>query len=336
MYITGGVGSSRYGETFTVDHDLPNNISYTETCASIALAYFARRMLTMEAKSVYADIIETELYNGFLASTSLDGKKFYYSNPLAISVRDHGRNQVQEGEWLPAMERVEVFNCSCCPPNITRFVASVAEYMYTADESTICLHQYMGSTANVEVGGKRVKIRQQTDYPTGNTVKVTVENGGGIRLAVRIPGWCRGFTLSGAYEMENGYAVLTCEGDSFEVTLTMDMKPELVEANQEVQADAGRAALRRGPVIYCLEGVDNGERLQDVRVDANLSCTEEYCDKVRMPVIRARGWKRKAAEGWLYRPYTNELEETELTFIPYYAFANRGASDMQVWTLVKG
>ena len=335
LYITGGAGSSRYGEAFTVDYDLPNNISYTETCASIALAYFARRMLTMEAKSVYADIIETELYNGFLASTSLDGKKFFYSNPLSISTRDHGRNQVQEGEWLPAMERVEVFSCSCCPPNITRFVASVAEYMYTADENTVYLHQYMGSTANVEVGGKTVKIRQETDYPTGNTVKVTVENGDGIELAVRIPGWCRSFELSRAYEMENGYAVVRCEGDAFEATLTMNLAPELIEANPEVQADAGRAALRRGPVIYCLEGVDNGERLQDMRVDAKLSCKEEYCEQVHMPVIRARGWKRKTAEGWLYRPYTNELEETELTFIPYYAFANRGVSDMQVWTLVK-
>ena len=335
MYVTGGIGSSRYGEAFTVDYDLPNNISYTETCAAISLAYFARRMLTMEAKSVYADVIETILYNGFLASTSLDGKKFFYSNPLAVSVRDHGRNVVGEGEWLPAMERVEVFSCSCCPPNITRFVASVAEYMYTTDEKCVYLHQYMGSRAETEVGGKRVKIRQETDYPTGNTVKVTVENGEGIRLAVRIPGWCREFELNRPYEMENGYAVVLCEDESYEVTLTMNMAPELIEANPEVQADAGRAALRRGPVIYCLEGADNGERLQDVRVDAKLSCTEEYCGKVHMPVIRARGWRRKAAEGWLYRAYKSELEETELTFIPYYAFANRGPSDMQVWTLVK-
>ncbi len=341
MYITGGVGSSHCGEAFTVDYDLPNEVAYTETCAAIALAYFARRMLTMEADSVYADVIETILYNGFLSSTSLDGKRFYYSNPLAISTRQFHRDVCSDHrDWYPAAQRVEVFGCSCCPPNITRFVASVAEYMYTTDDKRIYAHQFMGGQAVMNVGGKEVRVRQETDYPTGNTVRFIVENGGGIELAVRVPGWCREFSLrtetEGRPEMENGYAVVRCEGDVFEVTLEMKMAPELVEANPEVQADAGRVALRRGPVIYCLEAEDNGERLQDLRVDAGLSAETEYCDDVKMPVVYARGWRRKAAKGkWLYRPVAGEMEEVKLKFIPYYAYANRGESDMQVWTLLR-
>ncbi|MBQ2955912.1 MAG: glycoside hydrolase family 127 protein [Clostridia bacterium] len=337
MYITGGVGSGRYGEAYTVDFDLPNELAYTETCAAIALAYFARRMLTMDADSVYADVVETILYNGFLSSTSLDGKRFFYTNPMAISVRDRSRNvSADKYEWLPAMERVEVFGCSCCPPNITRFVASVAEYMYTTDEKRIFVHQFMGSNAEFGVGGKTVRVRQTTDYPTGNTVRFIVENGDGVQLAVRIPGWCRKFSLSAGYKMEKGYAVVDCAGDAFELTLTMEMEPELIEANPEVQANAGRVALRRGPVVYCIEAADNGERIQDIRVDAQLDAKVEYCDTVKMPVVIVRGWRRKAEAGsWLYRPVKAEMEEMRVKFIPYYAFANRGPSDMQVWNLLK-
>jgi len=343
MYITGGVGSSHCGEAFTVDYDLPNDVAYTETCASIALAYFARRMLTMEANSVYADVIETILYNGFLSSTSLDGKRFYYSNPLSVSNRQVNRDVCgYHKDWYPATQRVEVFGCSCCPPNITRFVASVAEYMYTTDEKRVYAHQFMNSTAKISVGGREISVRQETDYPTGNTVRFIVENGDGIELAVRIPGWCCENALKanetdlGLVKNENGYAIVCCEGDAFEVTLEMKMEPELVEANPEVQADAGRVALRRGPVVYCLESVDNGERLQDLRVDADLAAKTEYCEEVKMPVVYARGWRRKAAKGkWLYRPISGEMEEVRLKFLPYYTYANRGESDMQVWTLLK-
>ncbi len=341
MYVTGGVGSSHCGEAFTVDYDLPNEVAYTETCAAIALAYFARRMMTMETDSVYADVIETILYNGFLSGTSLDGKRFFYSNPLAVSTRQVRRDVCDyHKDWYPATQRVEVFSCSCCPPNITRFVASVAEYMYTTGENRVYAHQFMGSRAAVNVDGREVIVRQETDYPTGNTVRFIVENGDGIELAIRIPGWCRGFSLrteaENRPEMENGYSVIRCEGDVFEATLTMEMKPELIEANPEVQADTGRAALRRGPVVYCIEAADNGERIFDLRVDSELMAEEEYSEEMKMPVITARGWRRKAEKGrWLYRPVSGGMEETKIRFIPYYAYANRGESDMLVWVLMK-
>ncbi len=337
MYITGGVGSSHCCEAFTVDYDLPNDVAYTETCASIALMYFARRMLTVEADSVYADVIETALYNGFLSSTSLDGRRFYYSNPLSISVRDRERNvSAAKGDWLPAMERVEVFSCSCCPPNIVRFMASLGEYLYTTEENTVFVHQYMESRAQLNVGGREVCVRQKTQYPTWGEVKLTVSGAKGLTVAVRIPGWCERFTLSRPYVIERGYAYIRVEEDEAEITLAMDMPARLIEANPEVQADAGRVALTRGPVVYCLEGADNGARLQDIRIGGDMEAQAEYSETVRMPVITARGWKRPAAKGkWLYRPVQDALEEIKLTFIPYYAFANRGCCDMQVWTLKK-
>lgn len=337
MYVTGGVGSSHAGEAFTVDYDLPNETAYAETCAAISMAYFARRMLTMEADSLYADVIETVLYNGFLSSTSLDGKRFFYSNPMMISCRDHGRNRsVESGDWLPAAQRVEVFGCSCCPPNIVRFVASLGEYLYTTGENRLYVHQFAGSEARVPLNGREVRVRQETDYPLSGRVRLSVEGGAGLEMAVRIPGWCRQYTLSEEHTLEGGYAVVRCTGDAFELTLDMAIESELIEAHPEVQANAGRVALRRGPVVYCLEEIDNGQTPHDLIVDPCLNAREEYCADMRMPVLHVRGWKRPAPRReWLYRPLQAELQETELTFIPYYAFGNRGECDMEVWTLLR-
>lgn len=337
MYITGGVGSTHCAEAFTVDYDLPNENAYSETCAAISMVYFAQRMLMLDADSIYADVIETEMYNAFLAGTSLDGKRFFYCDPLAVSLRNQGRDRsVERGDWLPAAQRVEVFSCSCCPPNITRFVASIGEYLYTTGENRVYAHQFAGSDTRIEVGGREVHVRQETEYPVSGRVKFTVEGGEGVELAVRIPGWCRRFSLNVEYTVEKGYAVLKCCEDTFEAILDMDMTPELIEANPEVQADVGRVALRRGPVVYCLEGVDNGGAPHDLMVDANLEVAETYDSEMHMPVLRASGWKRPDERSeWLYRPLQTALEKVELTFIPYYAFANRGPSDMEVWVLLK-
>ncbi len=338
MYITGGVGSSRASEVFTVDYDLPNATSYTETCAAISMAYFARRMLTVEADSRYADLVERVIYNGFLSGVSLSGDRFFYTNPQAISLRDHGRNtsNPKGGEWLPITQRVEVFSCSCCPPNVTRFIASMGEYLYTTDEDKIFVHQYMESTANLTAGGREVCVRQQTQYPVSGKVKITVEGAKGLTVAVRIPGWCSAYRLKNGHVLDKGYAYIRCEEEKTEIALSIEMEPVLMEANPEVQADAGRVALMRGPVVYCLEGKDNGERLQDIRIGRDMDAQEKYDDLYKMPVVHARGWRRKSAQGqWLYRPAEEEMEEVKLTFIPYYAFANRGESDMQIWTLKK-
>lgn len=331
MYITAGVGSTHCGEAYTHDYNLPNETAYTETCASIALAYFAQRMLLIEPDAKYADVIERVLYNGFLASTSLDGRRFFYTNPMEIEVAKRTPYAVKEHEWLPAIERVEVFSCSCCPPNITRFVASVGDYMYTADEERVYLHQYIGSTA--KIGGASIQV--ETEYPVKGAVRIKASGMNGRKLCVRIPGWCADFTLSCAFEMENGYAVIA-GADEFDVELVMEMPVVLMEANPNVAADAGKVAVMRGPVVYCIEAKDNGERIFDCMIDANPNAMVEDNEEYHMPVIRAKGWKRPAPEGeWLYRPLAGSLEQVELMLIPYYTFSNRGESDMRVWIPVR-
>ena len=331
MYITAGVGSTHCGEAYTHDYNLPNATAYTETCASIALAYFAQRMLLLKPEAKYAEIVERVLYNGFLASTSLDGRRFFYTNPMEIEVAARTPYAVKEHEWLPAIERVEVFSCSCCPPNITRFVASVGDYIYTEDDGHVWLHQFIANKATI--GGADIEV--ETDYPVSGSVRIKTSGLNGRRLCVRIPLWCRKFTLSCGYEMENGYAVIS-ESDAADVTLTLDMPVTLMEANPCIAADAGKAAVMRGPVVYCLEAKDNGERLFDCRIDAACETELEYSPDYLMPVIKAKGWQRPAPEGdWLYRPYSGQLVEKTLTLIPYYAFSNRGESDMRVWIPVR-
>ena len=331
MYITGGVGSSHLTEAFTVDYDLPNETAYTETCAAIALCFFARRMLLMDPDRKYADVIERALYNGFLSSTSLNGKEFFYSNPLEIDLSRRSANpSAEKGPWLPAVQRVEVFSCSCCPPNITRFVASLGDYIYTQNDDTIYMHQYMGHTARI--GGGSITVR--TAYPANGEITLRVQGLRGKRLALRIPGWCGAFRLDCGYTMEKGYAVLLC-GEDQEIRLCLDMQPRLMQAHPAVSDAAGKAAVMRGPVVYCLEGVDHPFPLSEcfLRLPVRF---QEAESEYGVPVLRAQGVRLPDAGGdWLYRPLEETLEEAPLRFIPYFAFANRGESDMRVWIPVQ-
>lgn len=331
MYITAGIGSTHNSEAFTIDYDLPNETAYTETCASIALAYFAWRMLMLTPEVHYADVIERVIYNGFLSSTSLSGDKFFYSNPMEIDAsRRYAHPSSEKGDWLPITERVKVFGCSCCPPNITRFVASIGDYMFTENDECVYLHQFMGAEA--DVSGARITVK--TQYPADGVIAIHAENLSGRTLNVRIPGWCEHFEMNVPYSLENGYAVLS--GDVIDAVLTLDMTPCLMEANPYVADTAGKAAVMRGPVVYCLEGVDNGGLLHDVRLNAETTFTEEMSELYGMPVLKAHGKRRVNPQTeWLYRRYQPQLTEKTLTFIPYYAIANRGETDMRVWVPVE-
>ena len=190
MYITGGIGSSSCGEAFTVDYDLSNLLAYTETCAALGLALFANRMLRFEADSRYSDTVERVIYNGFMSSTSLDGKSFFYENPLEIIPYLHTRDTSTKSgsiHW-PKMQRSEMFDCSCCPPNIVRFISSIANLLYSESEDTIYVHQFMQSRTEIENNGKTIVIEQKTRYPESGKVEIKV-SGADTRLAVRIPGW---------------------------------------------------------------------------------------------------------------------------------------------------
>ncbi len=335
MYITGGIGSTYISEAFTIDYDLPNLTAYTESCAAIGLMMFARRMQMIDIDSKYADVIERVMYNGFLSPTSLDGNAFFYENPLETLPRLRYKEPHHEVPTrMPIIQRVEVFSTSCCPPNITRTMASIGDYLYTYNEDTVFVHQFMDSESEFDIDGKTVKITQKTQYPARGSVKLTVE--GADRIAVRIPAWCDKWSIKAngnklSVTPEKGYVYIPA-GD---IELDFDMTPYAAEANPHVQDNAGRIAIMRGPVVYCLEAVDNGEDLRDLHIDLDKPIEAGDCAFCGLPTLRASGWRRDPEDFGerLYRRAGGSRIEQELNFVPYFAFANRGETEMIIWIL---
>ena len=328
MYITGGVGSTNIGEAFTVDYDLPNRTAYSETCAAISLAMFAHRMLQFGADAKYADIVEKAIYNGIMSGVSLDGKSFFYENPLEIDPDfNHVNTSTKQQERFPITQRLEVFDCSCCPPNILRFVASIAGFLYSFDEDTVYVHQYMDSKTETD----DILLEQKTEYPKNGKITVTCDTDKKY-IAFRIPGWCKTFSINCDYVMKNGYAYVALNG-SGEIEIELDMPVRLIAANRRVHADTGRVAVMRGPVVYCAEGVDNGADLKSAALDIHAAFEIENSEFL-LPVLKTKAYRPKETES-LYYDAGDDYEEIPLTLIPYYAFANRGESEMQIWLLRK-
>lgn len=326
MYITGSVGSTYIGEAFTIDYDLPARTAYAETCAAISLAFFCNRMLQWDVNSAYADTVERALYNGILSGISMDGKSFFYENPLEIDPDFNNVNpSTRIKERFPITQRVEVFGCSCCPPNVIRLLASVADYLYTYSGDTLFVNQYMASDTKFE----NTRITQKTAYPTEGVIRVCCDTDKTC-VALRIPGWCRKFTLNCSYEMKNGYAYVSA-ADAKDIVLTLDMSVTAIAANRRVHDAAGRVAIMRGPVVYCIEGVDNGKDLKCVSIDTKAGYELLPADFL-LPSIGATGYVPKASDT-LYAPADDDYDQIHLKLIPYYAFANRGTTDMQVWIL---
>lgn len=327
MYITGSTGSTHMGESFTVDYHLPNRRAYAETCAAISLAMFAGRMQAIEPKAIYADTFERAIYNGILSGLSMDGKSFFYENPLEIDPKFndvHKANALKE--HFAITQRVAVFDCSCCPPNVVRFIPSLSGWMYSTKEDTVFVHHYASSSARF---GKS-QIEQTTNYPADGTVTICCS--GIAKLALRIPGWCRCFTLNHPYTLLDGYAYLELDGDT-QINLELDMPVTVIAANRQVHETAGRVAVTRGPVVYCIEGVDNGADLKAVSIDPMGSFVlgdQEFM----LPSLLTTGYRPLDSDA-LYAPVNGDFEQIPLRFIPYYAFANRGTTEMQVWLLRK-
>ena len=336
MYITGGIGATNQGEAFTEDYLLPNDLAYSETCASIALAMFAKRMSAIEPDSKYDDVAEAAIYNCILSGVSLDGKSFFYVNPLEINVRKFN----QYKKWYKSSQnlltqRIEVFGCSCCPPNIVRFIPSIGDYIYTYNDSTVYVHHYIESEAEFD----GVSIIQKTEYPNEGDIKFTVKGMAGDNLALRIPGWCDYFTVNGkpfTGEIKNGYAFIAIEEDEQNIELYLDMEPRLVSANPEVEADIGRVAVCRGPIVYCAEEIDNGNvSLNNLSIDSNFEPEIRFNHDFNAYVIETNGFEDAPSEK-LYSAYDpNAVTERKLRFIPYFAFANRGESDMLIWFRIR-
>lgn len=323
MSITGGVGADHTGEKFSYKYDLPNADTYNETCAAISLAMFAGAMMEMDVNSRYGDAIERIYYNGFISGLSLDGEKFFYTNPLEIDRKKYARSTYQ-----PICERVKVFECSCCPPNVVRMLASIPRYMYTVDGDTVYCNQFAQSETKLQIGGKDAILTQTTDYP--NNGKITFKyKGEPMTLYVRIPDWC----VEYEGDTENGFARFELsDGDS--VTVDLPMKIHFIEANPYVQDNSGRYAVQRGPVVYCMEEIDNGENLRDISLLEN-SEKKVVCEEgIPAPVIYM-GAERRPATNQLYSIKNDERVSFTARLIPYFAFANREATDMLVWTMVR-
>ncbi len=329
MYITGGVGSNANHEGFDEAYHLPNAFAYNETCASIAMCFFAAKMQLLSSSSAYADVIERELYNGVLSGISLCGKKFFYENPLEIDLSAARRLPGEKMKlYFPLTERVELFWCSCCPPNLTRIIPSVADFLYTLDGDVLRVNQYMESETICEGD----TLAQLTDYPRTGKIAFSYR-GKTRRVGFRIPFWCQNFSVQ-----KNGIAVMgeLCDGyyylpvsDGETVTLDLDMTPAFYEANPAVRENAWKVAVMRGPVVYCAEGIDNPDvDLWEFRTGATVK--EADGDEFYVPKLCVYGEERRGGEA-LYGISKYMRRQARLTLIPYYAFANRGKSDMAVW-----
>jgi len=339
MYITGGVGSSHAGERFTYDYDLPNEAAYAETCAAISLFFFAHRMLRSELKGEYGDIMERTLYNGILSGVSLDGMKFFYVNPLAQHPQES-----RDRNW--SVGRQAWFGCACCPPNIARLLASLGEYVYLTTDSTLAVNLYVGGTATAMVAETPVTIETIGNYPFHGTVNLCLspETPLAFTLALRIPGWCcdAKLAVNGASiesKVIDGFAMITRTWLAHDrVELVLAMPVERVHAHPAVRQNCGRVALQRGPVVYCLEEVDNGMNLEQASLSraGDVKLADGEGPLTGLPCLKARGHRYAApdpaSDGPLYHHYEGpESEEVELTAVPYFAWANRGDGEMQVW-----
>ncbi len=329
MYITGGLGPSASNEGFTTAYDLPNESAYAETCAAIGLIFWAHRMLGLDCDGKYSDAMERALYNGALSGISLDGEKFFYTNPLA----SHG--QYERQPW---------FGCACCPPNIARLISSLGEYVYGQSDKDIAVHLYVQGSAKLEVAGQDVTLRQKTEYPWDGKVAIGLDMSGpasfGLRL--RIPGWCRSWKLKVngkpvAAKPDLGYVRIERKwigGDTVELDLAMPV--ERVHAHPRVQANSGRVALQRGPVVYCLEGIDNpGIPLDNLVLpkdsEFRTAFRKDLLGGVTVVTGSAEYSDDAAWDGTLYSPSEPELRKCSITAVPYYAWCNRGKGDMAVW-----
>lgn len=326
MYVTGGVGVQGHGEGFANAYYLPNYEAYCETCASIGMVFWNHRLALLHGDAKYADLVERLLYNGTLSGVSLDGSKFFYVNPLASRGNHHRQ------PW---------YGCACCPTNVVRFVASLGQYPYATigDGDGICVLQYVGGEANIQLESGDVRVTQETNYPWDGDVKIAVapQRAAEFTMRIRIPAWCENATLSVNDEPveitpEKGFVSIRrtwTPGDSICVDLPMQVRRTPADPN--VQSQAGRMAVMRGPVVYCLEDVDNPCPVDQIAIPANATFETDCRDDLLggVTVLTTQGTRRGIVE-------TDEglgvvQDDVDLTMIPYYAWDNREPGNMAVW-----
>ena len=341
MYITGGIGSSGLLERFTTDYDLPNDRNYAESCASIGLAMFGKRMGQITRDAKYADIVEKALYNTVLAGIAMDGKGFFYVNPLEVWP-DNCLKRTSMEHVKPV--RQKWFGVACCPPNIARTLASLGQYIYGEDEESIFINLYVSNEAETQINGVPCKLTIDSDFLKNGNVKIYVKSqqDSGGKLALRIPGYSRRFLVSrngneiSSPRIEKGYLILEDMKAEEIIAVSCNMEARFIHANPEVRADEGRVAIIRGPLVYCLEEADNGRNLSSLYIDTKAELTEAYEDELLGGVVTvtAKG-KRISNEGWnedeLYKEQEIQLEDVVLKAVPYCNWGNRETGEMAVW-----
>ncbi|MBQ7642604.1 MAG: glycoside hydrolase family 127 protein [Clostridia bacterium] len=329
-FITGGVGNCYGSERFAGSFDLPNERSYAETCASIALALFADRMTRLTGDKKYGDAFERVLYNGILSGESLSGKEFFYTNPLEIYadkiIENNSQSEGYAKDRLPLLRRVKVFACSCCPPNICRFIAELGGYIYYLSESGLTVSQYI--TSSLDAG--KIKAQMTSDFPYSGKVKLKVNSSGEkIKIKLRKPYWS-----DKTFESEeNGYLVYEGVFNGEEITVDFGMKAKRVYSNTRVYYDAGKVALTYGPIVFCAEGADNKDLPALFAGKGGVKVT--VCRNENIPLkAQMSGYKSISGKS-LYSFDKPRTEKTTINLIPYFAWANREQSDMKVWLIEK-
>ena len=329
MYVTGAVGASAYHESFSTDYDLPPDRCYGETCAAVAMTFFAHEMLKLEADGRYADAMELELYNGALGGMQLDGKRFFYVNPLAVRIGIAG---IAPGYEHVLPQRPPWHACACCPPNLARLISSLGKYLWSEDDETVYSHLFIGS----EVATTHGRIRLDSAYPWKGSAQYTILDGGTFSLAIHIPGYISSFDLlvngqKSTGDVKNGYCYLTQtwqRGDKVE--LTFDISPRRIHADPRVKDCLGKTALARGPLIYCFEEIDQHLPVFSLSLPADAKL--ETCEApsplpVEMVCLKMTGKGRTVQDTDLDAGSVT----CELTAIPYFAWSNREKGNMTVW-----
>lgn len=335
MYITGNIGSTTSGEALTYDYDLPNDTMYGETCASVGMAFFARQMLNLDAKGEYADVLEKELFNGALSGMSLDGKHFFYVNPLEA---DPTASKLNPGKSHVLTHRADWFGCACCPANLARLITSVDQYLYTVKEHTILSHQFISNQASFDNG---VAITQTNNFPWSGEIHYAVKDPDQVafKLGLRIPAWSPNFglTVNGqqqTVDVVDGFIYLNVSADTT-IELSLDMAVKFMRANNRVSADFGKVAIQRGPIVYAAEAADNPVPLAGYEVSPKDATTYQFdahlLNGVGTISIAAQRAVPDDPDQPLYSTNDGNRQPAALKLIPYYAWANREEGQMRVW-----
>lgn len=341
MYITGSIGSASYGERFTTDYDLPNSTNYSESCATIGLAMFSNRMFQGTRDGQYMDTVEQALYNTLLAGIALDGQHYFYVNPLEL-VPEIAENNPTMRHIMT--ERQQWFGVACCPPNITRTLASIGNYMIAAEGDTCYVNLYLACDVQAPLQSGTLSFTLEADYPESGTIMLCITEaiGASQTLAVRIPAYSRDFyriRINGKdflQEPHKGYAYLSREwrvGDQIQLELSVSFR--FVYCNPRVRDNLGRVCIMRGPQVYCFEEADNGSYLAACRVDTSQPIREAHSDDLPGGILCAIVEGDKAVYhsdmGALYSGQKPEREPVTLRSVPYSRWNNRGRGEMQVW-----